>query len=297
MSSMADAILDTSFGTFAIDRERDPKIFKALTSARYEPLEFSLSIIASFAGSDSTVIDAGAHIGTFSIPLSKSVKRVIAFEPSPSTFAYLAKNIGLNHALNVEIHNKGLAAQTGFASLEPIPDGLATSQTLDVHKNGTIPVVSLDAVATEAAFIKIDVEGMELQVLEGATKLIDNARPAIFFEVNRRALREQGTRVEDIGRFFAGHGYSLWYPFEYRGRVCAGRVRHILALVCLTNPGSIFLGHQAYNFDLLAVPKDRPFPSGLEAWSEARMAGHLISLNFQDKIGRIRRRLCSRTKK
>jgi len=293
---MADTVLHTRFAIFAIDSERDPKIFKGLTGDRYAPLEFSLAVIRAFVSPDSTIVDAGAHIGTFAVPLSKSVKRIVAFEPSPSTFAYLAKNVGLNRAANIEIHNEGLAAARGHASLEPIPDGLATSQTLDVNKGGTIRVVALDDEVQKADFIKMDVEGMELQALKGATQLMRRSKPGIFFEVNTSALRQQGTSASDLQRFFTEQGYALWYPFEYRGRLCAGRIWHILMSVVLISPSSVFCGRKAFNFDLLAMPKGRPLPASIEAWSSVRMAFHLIALNIRDKAGRIRKRipLCSK---
>lgn len=287
----SSTVLETKFGRFAVDRQRDPKIFRHIQMDPYPTLEFNLSVIRAFVSREAVVVDAGAHIGTYGIPVSRFVKKVVAFEPTPKTFDCLAKNVELNAIKNIEIHNQGLAAENGFASLEPVPDGLATSQTLDVRKQGKVPVVTLDSQVKAADFIKMDVEGMEPQVLKGADALIRRSKPVILFEVNLTFLRQQRMGMADMQRFFDSHGYALWYPFEYRGKLCIGRVANIFTVTALINPGCLFFGKRSYNFDLIGLDKGRPLPGAFSVWPASRLMLHLVRLNVEDKLGRLKKLL------
>ena len=140
---MADiTTLETPYGTFAVDPARDMKVLRQMQEYGHHQL-FSINLLKLFADSNSVAMDVGAHIGTFSIPLARWFKKVIAFEPSPETHALLVKNIALNRLTNVASPQKGLGSVAGHASLGTIFSGNAGGQALRIGE-GSITVSTLD---------------------------------------------------------------------------------------------------------------------------------------------------------
>src|SRR5262249_11882753 len=123
-----------------------------------------------------TVIDVGANIGTHTIYFSNAVGvdgRVLAFEPQRTLYQMLCSNIALNLNRNVVAVNAGLAAKAGTVIVPRIDysrggnfGGLALGQW---EKGDEVPLHTLDSYSLKSChLIKIDVEGMEREVLEGA---------------------------------------------------------------------------------------------------------------------------------
>ncbi|WP_343636886.1 FkbM family methyltransferase [Fluviicola sp.] len=161
----------------------------------------------------STVIfDIGANIGqtAFNMSLvqqSKGLHPVIyAFEPYPKTFGKLERNIGNNPALIVKAYNLGLGSEKG--SLHMMQHNAWNSggfrMTSDTSNSIVVPVISLDEFVSENQipaidFIKIDVEGFELEVLKGARQTIRRFRPVIVFEYSvENILAQQGNIPEAL---------------------------------------------------------------------------------------------------
>lgn len=148
-----------------------------------------------------TLIDIGANIGTYCIPMAKRNPNtsVIAFEVQSTIYKQLSENIVLNDIENIKVYNHGLSDQTETISAS-IPDyGLETnigafSLDEDVRKNdyeisttsGTesFSLFTLDSLnIDDVSLIKIDVEGMELKVLKGSLVTLEkNNYPPIIFE-------------------------------------------------------------------------------------------------------------------
>jgi FkbM family methyltransferase len=148
-----------------------------------------------------TAVDAGANVGLITIPLAHAVGergRVLAFEPAGSTAHRLRENVRRNELANVTVVEAALGRTAGEGRLELAPDAayntLATAGT-----EATVPVriVTLDAVwqgegRPDLSVLKIDVEGSELDVLNGATAVLRSCRPTVMVElaepVARRAV-------------------------------------------------------------------------------------------------------------
>lgn len=147
------------------------------------------------------VVDVGASLGDYTATFSEMVGpdgKVIAFEPNPPTFECLEHNtIGL---ANVAIFSVGLGAlaarvkvildtnNIGASRLEYDSDGEVAMQTLD----GCIRYVS------RIDFLKIDAEGWEPLILDGAAKTIEAYRPVMLIEVNTWPLGKLGFTAEDV---------------------------------------------------------------------------------------------------
>jgi hypothetical protein len=151
---------------------------------------------------------------------------------------------------------------------------------------GDIPIVTLDHEVPHADFIKMDVEGMELDVLRGGTQLIERARPTVLFEVNLSQLRAHGASPRALEKFFTERKYKLYMPFE--GEHCTlASVYSATLLTAFITPRAWLTFSESAPFDLVAVPEERT-----ETLKSASFAVALIQAarnNFAVKM----RRLCS----
>ena len=141
-----------------------------------------------------TMIDIGANIGIFARPAAEQFERVICFEPVAKNFEVLEKN--LESYSNVELHNAGISdrAQIAKFSMKTLKCGQSqqvTEFTDDPeYENFECKLVTLDQYHFDGVdWIKIDVEGYEMQVLEGSKETIKQNRPWLLLEDNGQ--REQ----------------------------------------------------------------------------------------------------------
>lgn len=127
-------------------------------------------------------LDVGMHVGLWSMHLAKLFQRVIGFEPVPEHIECLRMN--MNGFDNYEVHNCALGSERRLASLKLLPNSTG-SATLEHVDNGSAKVVVLPLDSFEfefVDFIKIDVEGYEKFVIQGAEATIKKHRPVIIVE-------------------------------------------------------------------------------------------------------------------
>lgn len=159
-----------------------------------EQHETELQVLFQLAKEGDTVIDVGANIGTISIPMAKHVGdsgKVISFEPQIGLYNLLSKNVELNELKNIEINNTPIGRKSGLTVHIPQVDydadfNFGSVSMVNASSDG-VPskTVCLDdflGKISKPSLIKIDVEGMEEEVLLGARKLINWARPYINLE-------------------------------------------------------------------------------------------------------------------
>jgi FkbM family methyltransferase len=153
----------------------------------------------------SHVMDIGANIGYFSAVMARQVGpqgRVFSFEPVPSTYKQLCLCRSFNKLDQLTPLNLALGNQNTTAELHFDPSMMG-SASLHGHmsdaqrQSATVQVRRLDdlwkeGAVTEPKLIKIDVEGHEYAVFEGARALLSKARPEIVFEYNRAAAMSAG---------------------------------------------------------------------------------------------------------
>ena len=166
----------------------------------------------------SCCFDIGAHIGYYSLLLSKWVGkngRVFSYEPVPYTYSFLERNLGRNDALNVNAHQAAIGDRNGSVRMAAETGArlgwstVADSGNLDVRcttVDSEIQRIGLERLD----FIKIDTEGFEFQVLAGAESAIRQMRPKIMFEVNQRALAEHNRSPDMLTEFFTSRNYGLF---------------------------------------------------------------------------------------
>ena len=173
---------------------------------------------------DGVFLDVGANLGLFSLLLARHhPERVIhAFEPNPSTYAALQANLARNGCLHAHAHARAVAAQEGEIVFEANPVDRATTHI--VMENGSpsggapvvrVPGVTLDAFAGREhldaiALLKVDVEGYEELVFQGAERLLASKRArVVYYEVCPELTRRAGFAPEAPGQRLLAHGYRL----------------------------------------------------------------------------------------
>jgi tRNA (mo5U34)-methyltransferase len=180
-----------------------------------------------------TVVDAGAHHGLYSLLASKCVGatgRVLAFEPSPRECERTINNLRVNRSSNVCLMQCALGNQAGAAELHLGNGGQDWCNSLrpaDVTEPSAalrVPVRRLDDMlaelgVTEVDFLKMDVEGAELSLLQGAPKLLGNTpRPAILAEVQDIRTLPWGYLSRDIINYLALLNYK-WFAIGLDGHL------------------------------------------------------------------------------
>jgi len=181
-----------------------------------------------------TICDIGANIGLFSLAYASIFKsaKVHSFEPVPYIFKELLKNLQYNPELQERItaYNYGLSNrnETQFLSIptsnqheryDANYDNRLYSILGQGNKKIKANLKTLDNWHLEndigaIDFIKIDVEGYEYFVLEGASKILSNYRPAVIFELNQLTLTLADKEIEDYLYFAKEHNYDV-FGLEY----------------------------------------------------------------------------------
>ncbi len=155
-----------------------------------------MGFLLHFLRAEDLFVDIGANVGSYTILACSAVgARGIAFEPVPSTYIRLVENMRINHLdEKVKCINKGVGAQQGTIAFTSdcgtTNHAIASGEQCD--NTVTIEVTSLDtALQGEApSLIKIDVEGSETPVMEGAQDVLQNETlSAVIMELNGSGAR------------------------------------------------------------------------------------------------------------
>lgn len=191
------------------------------------------NFLLHFLQSGMQVFDLGAHHGLYTLLASKRVGpkgQVIAFEPSSRERRRLQWHIKLNRYANVQVEPLALGGSEGVAELFIClgPETGCNSLRPPVVSEPTKPiqvfVTTLDNYLQKSQidlvdFIKLDVEGAELEVLKGATKLLSHKpQPIIMCELADVRTEPWGYRSVEIYEFLAARGYR-WFSITSGGRL------------------------------------------------------------------------------
>lgn len=183
--------------------------------------EFEIELLGEFINDGSFVIEVGTNIGTHAIPLSRRLVphgRYIAYEPQPVIAALLEANLALNGMRGVEVRLRAAGDHTGVCAIPSIDysnlsntGGVTLTNSQLDQSQGTVPIEKLDDIerSMPVTLIKIDAEHMELQVLRGASRIIDADRPVIYFEEHALNAPAKPPRTPPMA-FLAEKGYILF---------------------------------------------------------------------------------------
>lgn len=135
------------------------------------------------------VLDIGANIGRYSLIFSETAEKVVAFEPCKENFKALQDNIRYNKRKNIICFNFGVYDETKRIKINLGENNEGSSSIFfdRKYKKEIIDVIKLDDfIIGKVDFIKIDVEGVELNVLRGAENLLKKCRPIVYLEITRQ---------------------------------------------------------------------------------------------------------------
>ena len=202
----------------------DALVDRIRSGALYEPaVTRALLQMLQSAGPKALVVDVGANIGLISLNLLSLLTsvRIHAFEPNPKTLSFLRRTV-VENGLDgrIELHAVALSRNAGKESYavhgrrHSSGDGFRDTGRAGTSRQIQVPTTTLDQWWTGAGrpvvhAIKIDTEGAELWVLEGARGLLAEHRPPIVLEVNAENLTGYEHGPDAIEAFLRGYGYSL----------------------------------------------------------------------------------------
>lgn len=134
------------------------------------------------------VFDIGANIGNHTIYFKKHLKakRVYSFEPVPLNADLLEKNIKVNELSDIFVYRTAVGSRSGKGDLSINEQNMGQCKLVESPK-GNIPILAIDELDIEQPdFVKIDVEGYELEVLNGMVNILSSSSPIIWIEINER---------------------------------------------------------------------------------------------------------------
>jgi FkbM family methyltransferase len=183
--------------------------------------EVELHLMDLLCRRESDAIDIGANNGCYIFFMLPHCRRVHAFEPLPELAADLRRKFGDR----IVFHPIALSRARGTAELQmPIVDGHLVTGCATVsavagavypaHRSITVPVERLDDVYNgDVGFIKIDVEGHEQAVLDGAIRTIETSRPSLLLELEERTAPGGLDRALE---FFSRLNYQTYFVHDHK---------------------------------------------------------------------------------
>lgn len=178
-----------------------------------EPEVIHVMLRALKAGDNA--IDAGANVGFFTVLMSKLVGdggKVLAVEPDAKNVAKLKKNLDANSCGNVEVLACALGGHSGTGKLYRVSDNGQSSLYGDGEPACAVQIGTLNGallhLPRRPAFMKMDIEGSEMDALRGCSDL----PPIVVCEANAAALERAGSNVRTMVGWMRDQGYGAYVP-------------------------------------------------------------------------------------
>ncbi len=182
-----------------------------------KPLTKEHQFLKSLDYEGKTIYDVGGHIGLITMFFSREAGpdgQVVTFEPNPQNYASILDHLQINYITNVKVLKIGLGSKKDVIQFV-VPDsalGTASPEKQQQYRQGNlqtfqIEIDTLDHLIEEhhlpsPGFIKIDVEGLELDVLHGMPHTLNQFRPVIFLELH-------GVKEREVLEFLLSHDYRI----------------------------------------------------------------------------------------
>ena len=194
---------------------------------------FTSAVMDKYIKNGMTVLDVGAHLGWSTLFMARRVGpngRVLAFEPSEVLMPQLMENIKINDYQNIEIYKKALTGKDQNIEIEHSKvnclqnSSKVPSQTFDTfYRKSNIKKIN---------FVKIDIEGFEMDCLIGMSNFIKNEKPIITIEVHGSFLKEFSYNSNDVIIFLENSSYKIFYSTKMTKNemLSSDKHFHILAI-------------------------------------------------------------------
>tara|TARA_B100000029_G_C17102596_1_gene788463 strand:- start:2 stop:649 length:648 start_codon:yes stop_codon:yes gene_type:complete len=150
-------------------------------------------------------VDVGSHIGFWSKDFTKLFKHTYAFDPIPQVRECYVKNITNS---NYTLYPYGLGKEEKKINVLYNPKETGNTHASD-KGNLDVEIKTLDSFNLEDIdYIKIDAEGYEIEVVEGAKKLIEKYKPFIHIEAKKKVMVKQNITMTEIEELFKSINYK-----------------------------------------------------------------------------------------
>ena len=182
----------------------------------------TLAAVLSTIHTGDVVLDVGAHIGTFAVPMARQVGpsgQVVCVEGLAESANLLRRNLERNQVQD-RVELVQAIAGTGDDAASPRPrfgnTGATSFAVAAWGESGGHRSLALDDLVealprlSDLALLKVDVEGAELDVLHGAAGLIERARPRLLLEVSAAQLRTRGASISELDRWLRSRDYEFF---------------------------------------------------------------------------------------
>ena len=165
---------------------------------------------------DGVMYDIGANLGTVSIPIARQrpQSRIFAFEAQQGIHQLLSRNVRLNGLQNVQTFHCAIGEHDGSLEFPAPPlDGVGNfggvGRDAKLPATATVPMRRLDSLndLPPPSLIKIDVEGFDLEVVQGGLELLRKHKPVVFYEALRAA------KTAALNALMQSEGYRLFWFF------------------------------------------------------------------------------------
>ena len=182
-----------------------------------------------------TVVEIGANIGYYAMMEAKRVKQVYAIEPGPSNYQQLLSNVKLNKYTNIESFPLAIGDHNGSMGFEIAKacnwSRIAVDETTEDVK---VQMQTLDSFVRDhkiahVDYLRMDVEGYEFAIIQGARKTIERDRPDMFIEVHRDRLADYGHSQLDFMEMMANYGYYIRKSYISAMEGPTGKISTLLA--------------------------------------------------------------------
>ena len=149
------------------------------------------------------IVDVGAWCGTWSMAMQPYAKNIYCYEPNKLHFECLTKN--LSAYSHIRLYNQAVGNDDGFIKLT---EESATQNTRVLLEKGDTKISKLDSLELQGVdFIKIDVEGLEMEVLRGAEKILEQVK-YLMIELNGNS-EKYGSSKKDIKQHLKSLGFKV----------------------------------------------------------------------------------------
>lgn len=212
-------------GFFAIDPRSD-LFTRSVLQGNYEPE--LIRVIKPHINVQRDVIDIGANIGLYTVMLAKLIEKgtVFSIEPTKNALQRLRQNILINAVDNkVKIYEGVVSDRNGIVDLNVIPgreefSSLGKMNHPSIRDNNreieSVNSITLDSLiereSLDPGFIKIDVEGVEHLVFQGAQKTLRKYRPVILSELCDEMLKKNGSSALEVINLIKANDYDVYDP-------------------------------------------------------------------------------------
>jgi FkbM family methyltransferase len=209
-------VIESEYGRFIVNRHCALQA-EALIKTGRPHIQAELNNLLTIANQlppDCVAVDAGANIGLVAVPLAQATASrggiVHAFEVQRMMYYALCGTVALNDIENLLVHHKALGAELSVLTAArpdysaPRDFGLFSLTDQSIPGVETIDVVTIDSLGLPRLdLLKIDVEGMEIEVLQGARRTVERFRPCVWVEYWK-------VPAEGIKAQFADLGYTFY---------------------------------------------------------------------------------------